>query len=208
MNIGPYRVMPLNMCPASMSVIPPRGVKDVTRRPSTNLRAGDIAYIRERWAADSTLDELRPTAISTDCPIWYDVDGVTSWPWVMTHGKGRPPMFMLPWMSRKTALIVDVRRERLLGNISTRDAFREGIIMHGEACGFTRPENPTLFRYALDAYSDWWDSFARKSGTRWADNPLVYRIEFKTICRNWRWVLDRLQAGKTWDQVEEEANDG
>lgn len=116
--IGAYRMMPLSMSPASVSVLPP-GPKDVTRRLKTNLKAGDIAYCCERWAANICHDDQPPRDLSEKCFLWYwgDPDGMEivrpgKDPLIGFRGKWRPAMFMLPWMSRVTFLIKDVRRER------------------------------------------------------------------------------------------------
>ncbi len=215
MILGPYRVMPMTFSPESVAVLPPLGIKDVTRRLSTYLRAGDIGYCQERWAVSRRYAQVRPSAMNPGThAIRYATDGGD-----LDTGKWRPPMFMLPWMSRKTFLVRDVRREPLWAIADESDdqgygdgPRREGCSsheirdLHGQPLDLWEyPCSKATYYAPSEAYAAWWDSFAREKGTRWQDNPLVYRVEVDTICRNVYWVLDRLQSGKTWEQVKEEA---
>ena len=77
------------------------------------------------------------------------------------------PMFMPAWAARIFLEIVSVRSERLQ-TITEDDAIAEGI--HAGASWITSP---------IEQYAALWDSINTKPGTRWADNPFVFRYEFR-----------------------------
>ena len=77
------------------------------------------------------------------------------------------PMFMPAWAARIFLEIVSVRSERLQ-TITEDDAIAEGI--HAGASWITSP---------IEQYAALWDSINTRAGTRWADNPFVFRYEFR-----------------------------
>jgi len=95
--------------------------------------------------------------------------------------KWTPSIHMPRKYSRILLEITDVRIERLQ-EISEADCRAEGIIDGGcLACGENEPygcANPRPD--ARDAFVRLWNSLA-KPGFRWADNPFVWRIEFKRV---------------------------
>ena len=196
MNIGSHRVMPLNWSQESVSAMP---AKTVTRRLSTHLRAGDICYGRERWAAHADRDRLRPSQIPEGSPIWYGACHACEMD--ERRGKWRPPMFMLPWMSRRTHKIVSVRRD-WLRLLSPDEALREGVTGDPDA-GYAWPGSGERYATPQKAYFAWIGSLHRKGNIEnlWI-NPLR-RIEFQTVRLNIFAVIKALDAGRTWEELVE-----
>jgi hypothetical protein len=83
-------------------------------------------------------------------------------------------MFMPRWASRITLEIVSVRSERLQ-EISEEDALAEGI-----TCGCGNHQD--CYNSNVDVFRKLWESInGDKTGRTWADNPFVWRIEFKVV---------------------------
>lgn len=157
--------------------------KWVTRRTSkrwAKVRVGDRLWVRESWCVGKVAVRLHgesygmivirgplPKSRPDDCILRYSA----SW-----QGKDlptmRPSMFMPRWASRITLEVVSVREERLQ-DITEADARAEGCDAHWEA-GWREG-------YCI-TFANLWDSInGKKDGNSWADNPTVYRIEFRRI---------------------------
>ena len=107
-----------------------------------------------------------------------------------SEGPWRPSIFMPRWASRILLKITDIRIERLQ-DISEEDAAAEGVICPG--CGDTgwillRPSNPWSgpSEHPCDCnlvkeYAKVWDAINTRTGTRWADNPLVWVLTFEAV---------------------------
>ncbi len=102
-------------------------------------------------------------------------------------GKWRPSIHMYKWMSRITLEVTNIRAERL-NDISDNDAVAEGIkdLCHcGDYIddhGFSSGHNPvSMPGWAIDNFSELWDSINGKSSYSWESNPWVWVIEFKRI---------------------------
>ena len=150
------------------------GRKTVTRRLLT--RAWDAACRAYRT------DELR---------LWVremfreSVDPGPQWIYAADYGdegrhlegmpRWRPSIHMSRLASRITLDVMSMRKERLQ-DISEEDATAEGVE--------TDPEHLPAASYYLTRRRDFrilWNSLYRKPGTTWADNPEVYRIEFRVL---------------------------
>jgi len=75
--------------------------------------------------------------------------------------------------------LIAIRRERLR-EITAEDAMAEGIHLVPE--GYWESEfRLGWFASPRAAFAALWDSIHRKTGTQWADNPLVWVLEFEVI---------------------------
>ena len=146
---------------------------------------GDRLWVRERWAAHDTLDDLSPQRIDEideDRNIWYAVDGDSGWGSLLAdpswRGRWRPSIHMPRWASRITLEIADVRVQRLQ-DISGLDAIAEGLdhVNDGAAAfgvkGFARSwsNDPRV------AYRALWESI--NGAGSWDANPWVWAISFR-----------------------------
>lgn len=101
--------------------------------------------------------------------IWYNADApIRDGYWAEGTPPLTPSLFMPRWASRITLEITDVRDERLQA-ISESDAIAEGCIA---GCAAT----------PIAQYKALWDGLnGKRKGCAWADNPWVWRIEFKRV---------------------------
>ncbi len=76
------------------------------------------------------------------------------------HGDGAPPV---------PVVVRAVRRERLR-DIRDADLAREGALW--------RDSTPPAGERDRDGFARWWDSVHPRPGTRWADDPEVWVVEF------------------------------
>lgn len=134
---------------------------------------GDQLWVRETWCTVPEHDNMRPSHMPVNSPVWYRAqtdDDISKW---------RPSIFMPRWASRITLEVTGVRVERL-HDISERDAINEGM-----------PSKNQAMKMAADAGLDWyntptawfkrlWDSI-NADRSPWESNPWVWVIEFKTI---------------------------
>ena len=152
---------------------------------------GDRLWVRERWAAHDTLDDLSPQRIDEideDRNIWYAVDGDSGWGSLLAdpswRGRWRPSIHMPRWASRIDLDVTTVRVERLQA-ITEDDARAEGVEaidgMYDEAelCRIAK-EMRTPATDARVWYRWLWDEI---NGDRapWASNPWVWVVEFARV---------------------------
>lgn len=156
------------------------GSKTVTRRLGITSRyhPGELVNIKEAWATEKQYDHLPPRSIPRTAKIFYVADGVGEWPLDLTIGKLRSPLFMPEKFARSFIRIVSVNPERLQ-NLTKEDCKLEGIpgYIFAKGCLSSNPPDP---RWAFIAL---WDSINQQPGTKWADNPLVFRYEFKLVAK-------------------------
>lgn len=100
--------------------------------------------------------------------------------------KWKPSIHMPRAASRIMLEVVSVRPERLQ-DISEEDAASEGVTCyHIDEPGrgwrdYSRPEGCEVCS-AVDSFCTLWDSInSKRPGCSWADNPLVWRVEFKVV---------------------------
>lgn len=95
----------------------------------------------------------------------------------------RPSIHMPRWAARLELRITGVRVERLQ-DISTADVEAEGIDVAAKlpaAIGPVTNHEILAWQIAQSEYANLWDaSYGRKPGLAWADNPLVWVIEFSS----------------------------
>ena len=96
-------------------------------------------------------------------------------------GRWRPSIFMPRRASRITLEVTAVRIERLQ-SITGADAIAEGVAGYKSGKTHYRATNDadTVYESAVKAYQDLWDNInSKRPGCTWADNPLVWVVEFK-----------------------------
>jgi len=121
---------------------------------------GERLWVRTRWAAPVEFDNLKPSLIPPDAPIYYGTP-VAGGGW----GKARPSIFMPRWASRVNVLITGVRVE-FLQAISPADALAEGI----------GPGADPVARF-----KKLWNGINAKRGYSWEVNPAVFVYEFRKV---------------------------
>lgn len=137
--------------------------------------AGDRLWVREVWAVDAPLDQVR-SAHEDAMP------GISYGPYYRADAANRnagliwrSPLFMPKWAARLWLTIIDVRVERLQ-DISEEDARAEGCVayiwtQHG-VDGASEP--------AVTSYAARWDSINGKRAP-WASDPWVWVISFEVV---------------------------
>lgn len=133
-------------------------------------QVGDRLWVRETWAVQAHLDNLRPNDISSVALCYYRARKQVS-PAEVTRGKWRPSIFMPRWASRITLEITGLRVERLQ-EISQDDAKSEGLLPQ-------LSRNQSGWRTLIDDFAELWDSMNAKRGSPWESNPWVWVIGLK-----------------------------
>jgi hypothetical protein len=139
---------------------------------------GDLLWVRETWAVDAPLDQVRAEredAMRVE-PIfghgpYYRADGIhenTGLTW-------RPSIHMPRWACRMVLELTAVRVERLQ-EISQQDVFREGL-HNAQQKEIERRVGKLLM--SQECYQDLWDSLNAERGFGWAVNPWVWVVEFR-----------------------------
>lgn len=136
---------------------------------------GDRLWVRETWAVDAPLDEVRREredlmgSVDFGHGPYFRADPVHE-----NSGLTWRPSIHLPrWACRLTLEVVNVRVERLQ-DISERDCLAEGI-----GCA-TEGTTVAEFGMAKRMYRELWDSINAKR-TPWASNPWVWVVEFRKV---------------------------
>ena len=138
---------------------------------------GDRLWVRETWRTWERPEDMGDGIVyRADDAFRLIVDSREAADrWIDAHDNGkhadrwRPSIHMPRWASRITLEIVNVRVERLQ-SISTADAKAEGVDEFACAAGD-----------GVACFADLWRSINGKPGTRWADNPWVWVVEFKRV---------------------------
>lgn len=139
---------------------------------------GDRLWVRETWAVDAPLEEVRREREDMMGPSgfghgpYFRADPVhenagLTW---------RPSIHMPRWACRLVLEVTAVRVERLQ-EISERDTYAEGCdrIREFQAFGADKAGRDRLARYG---YQRLWDSLNAKRAP-WSSNPWVWVVEFK-----------------------------
>lgn len=169
------------------------GQKTQTRRavvPPTRTRGnhgsicpygqpGDRLWVRERWAADMSFDDLPPRMLAPrGMPIYYHATAQC-----MDY-KWRPSIHMPRWASRITLEITDVLKERVQ-NITSDGAIAEGAYevrkVGDDIAHATWTMDGLDWRYDTprEAFAATWDSLYAARGLGWDVNPWVWVVTFK-----------------------------
>lgn len=140
---------------------------------------GDQIVVRETFRLPAEYDDVKPSLVRPDAPVWYEADPDRPEGW----GKTRVSIHMPRWASRITLEITGVRVERLAA-ISEADAEAEGIrepslgelhvIDHGQPGSVARADAPPLVLWEF-----LWKHV--NGDASWAANPWVWVLEFKRI---------------------------
>jgi len=151
--------------------------------------AGDRLYVREEWKSTPAYDDLKPSDMGGDEPIYYPADGATfNWAEADGHtlGRRRPGMHMPRWASRLTLHVEGVRVERLQA-ISDEDAIAEGVtcwVCGGPVDG-TSENDCACFHTkaaAVASYAVLWETLHGASS--WDANPWVVAVTFRVARGN------------------------
>lgn len=164
---------------------------------------GDRLYVREEWKSTPAYDDLKPSDMGGDEPLYYMADGAT-FNWAEADGdrlgRRRPGMHMPRWASRLTLIVEDVRVERLQA-ISEADAIAEGVergvhpitgevdgwkdysIIHGGPHkGKRHPHAIAPWKSAVLSYQSLWETLHGRDS--WAANPWVVAVSFSVVRGN------------------------
>ncbi len=152
------------------------GTVENGKGPETSVRCpygqpGDRLWVRETWRTGAGLDQLAPSDLPHDVPVFFEADGET----VHNQGKVRQSIFCMRWMSRITLEVTDVRVERLQ-EISEADAIAEGIDVTRLDPGATYTDDVPSARRGYRAL---WESI--NGAGSWDLNPWVWVVEFKRV---------------------------
>lgn len=135
---------------------------------------GDLLWVRETWGAwphmmgGIQLDSLRYRADGE----YQDEHGAWCW---------RPSIHMPRWASRLTLRITDVRVQRLQ-DISTEEAFAEGIERIDAYCGAIQLPHGKSYSTARGAFRSLWTTIHGPDS--WSANPWVWALTFEVIRKN------------------------
>lgn len=153
--------------------------------PSPYGGPGDLLWVREAWALDFQLDDMKPSAVSYLEPVYYFAnDKVRVRTCAMIRpGKKRISYHMPRWASRVTLEIIDVRVERLQ-EISDEDAKAEGC----DNIATEAARKMGWYEKPRRAFRRLWEQI--NGAESWDTNPLVWVVEFKLHRKN----IDQLLA--------------
>lgn len=142
---------------------------------------GDRLWVRERWAADMSFDDLPPRMLPPrGMPIYYHATAQC-----MDY-KWRPSIHMPRWASRITLEITDVHVERVQ-DITNDEAVAEGAYevrkVGDDIAHATWTMDGLDWRYDTprEAFVATWDSIYAADGLGWDVNPWVWVVAFKRV---------------------------
>jgi hypothetical protein len=155
---------------------------DAHRRLEPYGEPGDRLWVRETWAVDDSLDDVKPSDLAAGIDLEYLADVHRVKPQrSFDRGKTRPGIFMPRWASRLTLKVTNVRVERLR-DITEEDARAEGVA-HFEAPGIKYGSDAgcqhgrqTCARCVL---CQLWESINGRAS--WDANPRVWVVGFKML---------------------------
>lgn len=154
-------------------------------------KRGGHLWCRETWRTlereSDSVDGILYAADDAFIPIENSERAAEAW--VIAHDNGkygkdwRPSMYMPRWASRLTAVLTDVRVERVQ-EITSRDAIAEGVTLRqGLTAGYLSPAEAqsvegNSFRRG---FANGWNMLNAKRGFPWRDSPWVWVLSFKRI---------------------------
>lgn len=134
--------------------------------------AHSIDLVSIYWARVTTLADGEVRSIEIDYETYAKLKPQKT----VRLRRGRPGRFMPRWASRILLEVVSVRVERLQ-EITEADARAEGA----EPAPFCKAGRPPGLEH-VDAFEDLWDGLnGKRPGSSWADNPWVWRVEFRRL---------------------------
>lgn len=142
---------------------------------------GDRLWVRERWAADMSFDDLPPRMLPPrGMPIYYHATAQC-----MDY-KWRRSVHMPRWASRITLEITDVHVERVQ-DITNDEAIADGAYevrkVGDDIAHATWTMDGLDWRYDTpkEAFAATWDSLYAADGFGWDVNPWVWVVTFKRM---------------------------
>jgi len=178
--------------------------KTMTRRLKTNLKAGDVFWLREPAMITSTnIEESRASYnhINLEFNYKYLADNISNLmlaPFRFVHNYDNHPSFSKEWlynnkgvpngcikeMSRHFYEVISVHRERLQ-DITYGDIIKEGypfkVDLHHRI--LLHKAKDAIHKQELEILNWWiktWNSTA-KAPNRWEENPKVEAIKYKEL---------------------------
>lgn len=153
-------------------------------------QVGDRLWVRESWATDAQVDDVKPSDLSKGETIVYLADDTvrTTGCRLISKGKNRPSTHMPRWASRILLEVTDVRVERLQ-DITEEDAKADGVAFFDEV----HNHQPMYMDYETDefwlrtpkeSFKSLWQSINKKRGYVWDANPWVWVVSFKVLEEN------------------------
>ena len=152
-------------------------------------RPGDRLWVRDTWRAMPLGGDrggpyfAKPgSGVAVDYKATHPKDGCNfdepDWCSLRSpHENWRPSIHMPRWACRLTLDVVSVRVERLQ-DITEEDAKSEGVEEGSYPDYGTHP--PTECFSYVESFGTLWDTInGKRPGCSWADNPWVWRVEFK-----------------------------
>lgn len=156
------------------------GRKMQTRRLATSplrqCKVGDRLWVREAWRTSLAYEDLKPSVMGGEEPVFFEADGTTErWTRGTAEiGRLRPGMHMPRWASRLTLIVEAVRVEPLQA-IREADALAEGI-------GRIQFPDRGDWGWPQRRYRDLWTSLHGPDS--WTANPQVVALTFRVEKRN------------------------
>jgi hypothetical protein len=166
-----------------------RGATDWRRRGGKELsyqhgRIGDRLWVREAFAYSCDKESCGLVCYSADKTAYHTLGEYDGEGDMCGHGwkhcdpaydwddiRFQSSLFIPRWASRITLEITDIRCE-VLREISAADSIAEGFTPVHYATGAINAREP---------FATAWDALNAKKGFTWANNPLVWVIEFKRV---------------------------
>jgi len=147
-------------------------------------KPGDVLWVRETYAVRSDIDPAKALDRARHYCIYKAdrrSDPADEMNWHDYGGRWRSSRFMPKWACRLRVPVVSIRPERLW-DITEEDAIAEGVYalsdeMMQDATRRVAAEGRVTVT-PRDYYAWWWDCLNAARGHPWANNELVWRIEF------------------------------
>ena len=130
---------------------------------------GDRLWVRECWATATAYNQLKPSELPHDAPIYYKAQNWFNL--VNDIGNNHPSIHMPRWASRINLEITDIRVQRLQ-DITDKDAEAEGCKILCD-CGDCIDSTP------IGDFQDKWREIHGYNS--WETNPFVWAITFKRL---------------------------
>jgi hypothetical protein len=132
------------------------------------------------WAVSAEYNNLRPTHLPTNTPIWFD-DGTEK---PAGYGKKRQARFFPKSLyHRAPQVMIESTRAQMLCSITHEEALKEGIFQ-SPACFYRYEPLGRALPTPVAAFFALWDSINAKRNQGLytsANNPVVWRIQFQLL---------------------------
>jgi hypothetical protein len=178
-------------------VIPAKG--DISGSYKPRYQPGDLLYITEQHFVNGLTDCDNYNALVhyEDSVKWHQISWNT-YKKVKPY-KSRPARFMFKDFTRCVVLVEYVRPDRLQ-DISEEDAIAEGIHESNDFktlgtfyCNYGAEDIGTAL-HPIESFRTLWNSIHAAPGTRWKDNPWVWRIQYRKVWEGHSWYLHEAEV--------------